>query len=79
MLAFVVVMFTVAVVIAAKIPHNITTVGAAPSVFQSAMDLQHCQLLANAVTHAWVIPYIGLMVFPSYSAGLDLVQGPTIP
>jgi len=66
----------------------------APSAFQSISDLEHCQGLANAVTHAWVIPYIGLMglqassfdslvhfpgLTPSSSVVLDIVQGRTVP
>jgi len=74
MLAFLVVLLIVTAAIAVRIPHDITTVGVAPSVFQSITDLQHCQLLGNAVTHEWAIPYIGLMVFQAILLALTLYK-----
>jgi len=72
--AFLFLQFILGVVIAAKVPSEITAVGLAPSVIQNTSDLQHCQLLINAVTPLWIIPYIAIIFDQAVMCSLTLYK-----
>ncbi|KAI9509891.1 hypothetical protein F5148DRAFT_1183655 [Russula earlei] len=75
MMVFLVVLSIGAIVTAfAKTPrHGINIVGLAPAM-PSTTDSQQCQILADAVSHAWVLPYFSIMVSEAVLLALTLYK-----